>query len=275
MRVVIVAVLLAVAGCSGFTGTGGEPTETVTPVPEPSPVPTYPPGLTDDGVTDAERLTSVHSDRLAEGSYTLVSNRTVRYENGTTWAGFSVRVAVDADRTYHAHARTAGAHGPEFLGRPPASAEYWGDGETYLRKLTNDAGTTYEELEGGATQVATWRYWTRTAAFGDRGGGAYRTVRDVLAGLRWTVRPADDDYRLESDTPASTVFAAADVETPRNVTATAVVGESGVVRSIRLRYEGTAGGEAVVVERTVRYERVGSTTVGPPAWRDRVEEDRE
>jgi hypothetical protein len=272
MRVVIVAVLLAFAGCSGFAGTGGAPTDTVTPVPELSPVPTYPPGLTSEGVADADRLASTHSDRLPETSYTLVSNRTVQHRNGTMRSGFSIRVAVDEDRTYHADAHTAGAQGPEFLGRPPASAEYWADGKTYLRKLTRDGGTTYDELESGPYQVGTWRYWTRTAAFGDRHGSAYRTVREVLTGLRWTVRSPTDGYRLESTTPVSTAFAAADVAAPRNVTATAIVDESGVVRSINLHYEASAGSETVIIERTVRYERVGNTTVAPPAWRHRVQE---
>jgi hypothetical protein len=274
MRVVVVVVLLALAGCNGAVGP--QPTETVTPVPELAPEPVSPPGVSEEGVTDPEQVASVHGDRLAETSYTLTSTRTVRAANRTVLSHFSVRVELDEDRTYHARARTDGPWAPEFLGRPPATAEFWSDGETYLRKLTRDGTTSYDELEPGPQRISTWRYWTRTAAFGDHGGSMFRTVRDVMASFSWEVRAETVDettlYRLDSDEHTSTAFTPSEVTAVRNATATATMTESGVIRSIQLEYVGRVDGETVVVERTIRYDDLGNTAVDRPTWSDRLDE---
>ncbi|MEF8784236.1 MAG: hypothetical protein V5A54_14260 [Haloarculaceae archaeon] len=276
MRTFLVALLVVLAGCSGVPVVQPEEsTETVTPIPERSPAPSYPPGMTDRGVEAPDVTASAHADRLAETSYTLSSNRSVR-ANGTMKSFFSVRVALDDERNYHTRARTNGPDGPEFLGRPPATAEFWSDGETHLRKLTRDGETTYDELESGPGRVSTWRYWTRTAPFGDRQGSVFRTVRDVMESFVWridTERTGDTtQYRLEADEYTSTAFAPSEVTDVRNVTASATVTQSGLVRSIHMRYIGTIDGETVLVERTIRYENVGNTSIERPEWYDRAKD---
>lgn len=276
MRTLLVALLVVLAGCSGVPVVQPEEsTETVTPIPERSPAPSYPPGMTNRGVEAPDVTASAHADRLAETSYTLTSNRTVR-ANGTLKSFFSVRVDLDDERNYHARARTDGQDGPEFLGRPPATAEFWSDGETHLRKLTRDGETTYDELESGPGRVSTWRYWTRTAPFGDRRGSLFRMVRDVMGSFVWlidTERTGDTtQYRLEADEYTSTAFAPSEMTDVRNVTASATVTQSGLVRSIHMRYVGTIDGETVLVERTIRYENVGNTSVERPEWYDRARE---
>ncbi|WP_178915954.1 hypothetical protein [Natronomonas gomsonensis] len=274
MRALLVALLVVLAGCSGLpVGQPAESTETVTPVPERSLAPSYPPGVTDRGVEAPDATASAHVDRLAETSYTLTSNRTVR-TNGTLDSFFSVRVDLDDERNYHAKARTDGPDGPEFLGRPPATAEFWSGEETHIRKLTRDGETTYDEIESGPGRVSTWRYWTRTAPFGDRQGSVFRTVRDVVGSFTWRVDSEGTgdmtQYRLEADEYASTAFAPSEVTAVRNASASATVSQSGLVRSIHMRYVGTIDGETVVVERTIRWENVGNTSVERPPWYDRA-----
>ena len=48
------------------------------------------------------------------------------------------------------------------------------------------------------------------------------------------------------------------------------VDTEGLVRLVRYRFDGTVDGEPVVVERTIRYEDVDSTSVEKPPWLDRA-----
>jgi hypothetical protein len=61
-----------------------------------------------------------------------------------------------------------------------------------------------------------------------------------------------------------------DVDSPRNLTLVAEVEPSGLVRTLRLRYEGTVDGRPVTVRRYIAYRSVGSTAVGRPAWYGRA-----
>ena len=273
MRAVLLAALVVLAGCSGFAGSR-DSTETVTPVPELPREPVYPPGVAGSGVTDPGAVASAHTDEVAAVSYTLLSARTVRAENGTLLSHFTVQVELDDDRSYHARARTEGPAAPKFLGRPPAMAAFWSDGETYLRTLAREGTTVYDELDPDSQVVPTWRYWTSAAAFGDRGSSATTTIRDVLAAFTWQVGTAErgntTDYRLESEAYTAGTVGPPDVTDIRNATATVTVTEPGLVRSIRLRYVGTVDGDSVAVERTVEYDAVGNTTVERPGWADRA-----
>ena len=273
MRAVLLAALVVLAGCSGFAGSG-DPTETVTPVPELPDEPVYPPGVTGSGVMDPGAVASAHADEVADVSYTLLSARTVRAENGTLLSHFTVQVELDDDHSYRARARTEGPAAPKFLGRPPATAVFWSDGETYLRTLAREGTTTYDELDPGSQVVPTWRYWTGAAAFGDRSSSAITTIRDVLAAFTWRVGTAErgntTDYRLESEAYTAGTVGPPEVTDVRNATATVTVTEPGLVRSIRLRYVGTIDGNPVAIERTVEYDAVGNTTVERPEWADRA-----
>lgn len=276
MRAALVVAVVLLAGCSALSGGGGsDGVETVTPVPEVTPEERYPPGVSERGVTDAEFLASVHSDQLAERSFTLTSVRTVNGSDATTRSGLHIRVAYDGNDSYHAWAATAGPDGPVFLGEPPASAEFWSDGETYLRKLTRENETRYDRLRPGRQRVPGPRYWTRTAAFGDRGGSAIRTYQQVLSSFVFEVeRGATVDgtptYRLVSVDRTDDAFAPSEMTAVRNASAELTVTSRGFIRSAELRYEGTVDGERVVVDRRIEYERVGETTVGRPAWDDRA-----
>jgi hypothetical protein len=274
MRTAVIVCLLVLSGCNAPTGGVNEtPAETATAAPVPSDS-TLAPGVTEAGVVDPERLAAAHRAAIENRSYTLIANRTEQYGNGTVRSGLRIRVELAADRGYHARAATAGPDGPVFLGTPPASAVFWSNGSVYVRRLTNDDSTIYNEFrprEGGA---GTWKYWVATVPFG--GGQAdptsfYTGVFRSVA-VDTVERGTDGDmvvYRLRGSELRQASFTGefADV---RNVSLRATVTERGLVRSLRLRFTGTVDAEPVRVEWRVRYRDVSATTVERPGWFERA-----
>lgn len=275
---VVLTLSVVLAGCSGLPAVGGSggPAPTVTPVPVDQFPALLPPGVSEDGVELPGRLGDAH-DRAIDGrSYVLTSNRTVRYANGTLSSSIATRVALDEDRQFLASVATAGPDAPVLLGRPPATAVYWSDGTTNLRRLTRDGRTTYTEFEPPEPWIGGWYYWVATVPFGGRDSrpetfyaGLFSAVPTRLAGR--TSLEGTTVFRLEAagDQPVDDGFPG-DVSSVRNVTLVAHVDGDGLVRTLDLRYEGTLDGEPVRVHRTVRYRHVGSTTVERPAWYDRA-----
>lgn len=265
------AVVLLLAGCNGF---GGTPTRTATP----APVPTVgedarlAPGVTGEGVTDPSALGEAHARVVENTSYRLMMNRSVRFTNGTRYqfVGFDIRLA--ADRDYRLTLRTAGPGAPGILGSPPASAEFYGDGETYVRALTRENRTTYSSYAPPNNYVGTWDFWVSTFAF----GAPARTDLAVLFGSIETriagVETVDDRriLRVVGSRVVSPAFVDGPYDDPRNLRLRARIDERGLVRAYRLRYRATYRGEPVVVRRTVHYEGVGNTTVERPPWFDRA-----
>lgn len=266
---ILIAVAILVAGCSGFTG-GEDPTPTLTPATAPETV-AYPPGVDASGVVSPATLADAHSERDDNRSYTLVSNRTVTFRNGTVRSQLLVRLALAENRSYLATISTAGPHGPVLLGIPPAAAVYWSNGTTYARKYTRDGETTYNTFSPPDQYTGTWQFWTQTVAFGGRSGYAGKAIRATFDSIPTTLADRDDRngttfYRLTGDEAIATDFAAPEIDTVGNLTFEATVDGDGLVHSMTYRFDGTIDGQPVVVERAIRYERVGKTSVGAPSW---------
>lgn len=275
IRTVAVAALLVVAGCSAAPSLPGtdDPTATVTPVDVPADY-DYAPGVTDAGVTDPATLAEAHESVIADSSYRLRANRTVRYANGTLREQLLVDVALAADGTYLATTATRGPAAPVFLGRPPANGSYWSNGSVYVRKLTRDGETTYTEFEPPSSGAGTWRYWTRTVPFGGEQATPSGFYRSLFASVPTSVdgeTTAENAtaYRLVGDSRAENRFAD-ELSDVRDVRLVATVRRDGLVVSLSLRYVGELDGATVRVSRTVRYRDVGATTVERPSWYERA-----
>ncbi|EMA00719.1 hypothetical protein SAMN05443574_101141 [Haloarcula vallismortis] len=270
----LVLTVVVTAGCGGlgFSGGDGSPTP-VTPAPVPTDSATaYPAGVGPAGVTSPSLLGSAHGDRLNGTGYTLTMNRTVRYANGSLRSHLRVHVALDANRTYLTNISVRGHAAPVLLGRPPATASFWSDGDTYLRRLVRDNQTIYNEYDPPDSYAGTWRYWVHSAALNGR--PAADVTRTVAPFHTRTTRSQQSDgtaYVIRGDrlreNTTSTTWAARE-----NATLVAHVRQSGLVRYYRTGYTTvTDSGEPVTVTRTVRFTAVGNTTVGPPPWRDRAQ----
>lgn len=274
----LVAGLVLLAGCNGLAGSP-TPTTAVTPAPVPS-TPPYPPGLTAEGVVDASPLATAHAQAVSNRSYTLRSNRTVRYANGSLRSRLTVSVELADNRTYLARASTAGEHAPTFLGRPPARATFWSNGSLYLRAYTKDDETTYNQFVPSDRFIASWQYWVSTAAYGGVGNYARRTYELAFESLDTRVAGEVSAgnatlFRVVGRPEGDTGFLPGNVRRIRNLTVVALVESSGLVRSFRVRYTGVQNGEPVRVRWTVTYSDVGSTTVPRPPWFERAVADGE
>jgi hypothetical protein len=199
-------------------------------------------------------------------------NRTVRYANGSLRSYLRVHVALDANRTHLANISVRGHAAPVLLGRPPATASFWSDGDTYLRRLVRDNRTIHNEYDPPDSYAGTWRYWVHTAALNGR--PAADVTRTVAPFHTRTLQSQQSDgtvYVIRGDrlreNDTSTVWASRE-----NATLVAHVTRSGLVRDYRTEYTAaTEGGEPVTVTRTVTFTAVGNTTVGPPPWYDRAQ----
>ena len=274
MRRALVGLLVVLAGCSAFAP--GPDRATVTP----APVPTdsgLPPGVESSGVTDASALAAAHGAALGDGSYTLVTNRTVRTTNGSLRSALTVRLALSAApaRNYHATVSVEGPAAPLVIGEPPTHAEYWADEDVYLRRQTIDNRTVFSRYDDTDAYVGTWSFWLGTVALDL---GPETDLRSTLEGFETRVaeRSSEDGrVHLVGTTARSDEFVddPAEVERVENATLHAFVTRSGFVDSYHVVYDATLDdGERVRVRRTVRFERVGTTTVDRPSWYDEAME---
>jgi hypothetical protein len=277
MRVVLVVLAVVLAGCPALgpqpppTGaeSGGESEDgSVTAA-------SYPPGVTDSGVTDATALAEAHADITGDASYTLRSNRTIRYTNGDLASRLLVRLRLAADRQFHVRASTAGPEGPLLLGTTPAGGEYWSNGTVYVRALTREGETTYNRFSPPDNFVGTWRYWRATVPFGGEDGHAAETIGGLFRDVPTEVVDVRSEagttvYRLSGEGAHSGSFAKAGPGPVGDVTLGATVTESGLVRGFDLSYVTFLGNRSVRVDWSLRYRDVGNTSVDRPAWFDRA-----
>lgn len=222
----------------------------------------------------ATRLVDSHTRQLRDRSYTVLSNYTVRYRNGSLRSRAVVRVALAEDRAYRTSVETAGPEAWRIVGDPPAAAVFWSDGSLYAGKYVRGNETTYSEFTPGDGGVGTWHFWAKRAPF--MGASSYE--RGALVALFGSIetetvgiRSGDgtEAYRLVGTEPRSTEFAQRGMRDVDDVRLVALV-VGGVVRSVDLRYEATVDGDPVVVHWRVEYTDVGNTAVQRPEWVDRV-----
>lgn len=260
-RLVLVAILLVLAGCSdvSFGGSGPEaaPGDTVTPVPvtetEATPNGTdagddLPPGVDADGDVDPAVLWASHVSSLGGESYTW----TVRFENGGSDGRFVRRALVDGE-TFRVE-QTRPEPGPN-------TSLYVNESGGFLRSVAGGE-TSYERLRvaGGPEQYV----------FADE------AVRRFLDGPQFDVttveRRGETYYRLHAARGA----APAALDGPRaevtNYTATAYVAPEGFVRTLAVEYDRLVRGHRARVSLRFDYSDVGSTAPVPPEWVSNVSE---
>ena len=211
-----------------------------------------PPGVARDGVADERTLAAAHARTVRSRSYrltvthreyvdgrpTAVRTETVVVEDGDRYAsrirGFG-RLTERSLVLSRAEWYAAGADGPRF--RRPVDLTTGRSADPVERVAPGDGGARF------AARVERYLVWSlsvrssRVADVGRADGRSY---------LWLTYR--GDDYAGVSA-----------------VNGSAVVDARGMVHELRRRYA-VPDREGVTVAVTVRYERVGETTVSPPSW---------
>lgn len=274
-RVLLVAYLLALAGCSGAPLHGGEneervpdtPTATPAPVPDLTPTPTRTPppvtgptvtaegdlalGVTTGGVVDAISLGTAHRDALDGRNLTVQRVVRVKYPNGTV-VRLEETVALSADRR-RLHLTTATddrRFGRWWLNYSLARTERNGT-VTHSGRVRSERTHALESIyrrSFPSLLVATDE--ARVTRVGEEGPPE---ADDRLTTTTDTLREAGSPFSLDPDPGVVSLYVRAD----------------GLVVGWDLAYTArTRGGTPVAVRTELRHVDIGTTSVERPAWYD-------
>lgn len=243
-RPVALAMVVLLAGCGSVVGGGDRPAtdtaETLTPAPVPevtaTPVP-LPPGLTEGGVADADRLVDTHRSTLQDASYTLRVRLRVDEDLYTRL------IRVETPTRYYQH---------DVIGGTRGNVTQFATGPNVYTRSAFLGVTRYDRLDNAYPPES-------------------RTVR--LSRLFLEVGTAVVFETTVDGRPAfvvrGTYPAHPETDRLRNVSLRAVVEPTGLIRSLNVSYVrmGARGPENIT--RSFAYSEVGTTTVERPDWVDR------
>ncbi|PSQ08427.1 hypothetical protein BRC97_00740 [Halobacteriales archaeon QS_6_71_20] len=224
---------------------------TDSPTPTATPPGGFPAGVDADGV-DVDRVVDAHRAALSNGSWTVTLSRTVRGPDGVVERSRAA-VRVDGARSLYAVERV---RGDDRL-----SSVRWTDGSASASRRVDWKGTVTLDArpnDGGIRRGLdpTGSAWLAAAFLDTR--PVYAGTDSTEAGVV-TVVEAEAGRVERSGVPDR-----------RNVRLRARIGETGVVRSLVLRYDTYLGDGRGSVRIVVRTLDRGSTTVPRPDWVDRA-----
>jgi len=246
---VLLVVLVLTSGCAGLFGSGEPPGSAPTPAPVPTTPPPLAPGLTAEGVVDAERLTDANRRALDGTAYQLNRTVAVRGPNGTLRIDRVQRVAADGVAIGRLSVSGAGPVGTAVRNW----TRYREESVVWSRTRLADGNTVTNRLLSSDTSP----YFIGRALPGQ----LYR------AGSFDVTRDTGDRIVLESAAPFRLDRGTTELETtpPRNVSARIVVTEDGLVRELSVTYDASVGSTSVRVRLTQSVEP-RDVTVRPPDW---------
>lgn len=288
LHAVVLALLVATAGCSGFapqsadnatttddatvaTETTAETTATETTT-EGEVAAGFPPGLTEDGVLDATALSDAHRERLDDESLTIDSHRVERYANGTLRNESSQTTRTAANRTrYRILVNTTR---PSWVAGSDGEGELWANGTHVFHARAANGTMEYDLRIGPDSEPVEPRDYLR----GDL-TNSDRVLVLFTAFENESVERMDggnathlDRYRVTASDLAHPEFIGPDDTEVRNATLDAVIESDGpksaLVREYTIQYEISVEGEIVRITEQIRFSNVGETTVERPEWYD-------
>lgn len=282
--VLVLALALVLAGCNGFVSGDDTPTETVTPVAvptdeaTPTPTPQLAPGLERSGVTDPFALGEAHAAALDNRSFTIHSETTIRFSNGSLYRHeeSSGRLAANRSR-YDVSANVSGL--TPIRNASWYSVEAWSDGSQVFTAQRIDENTSYDVQHGldGSPTSPSEGYNGFFRFDPDTGQGVYTLFGATETRfVGETRRNGNQFYQVTAtnvtDPNAFVEWGTTDLRYP---SLRALVAPNGLVREYRLDYTATLDGRGVNgTERTVQvdhwlsYTDIGNTTVERPPWYD-------
>ncbi|WP_224268133.1 DUF7537 family lipoprotein [Haloprofundus salinisoli] len=246
-----VVALLLLSGCGGFLGestptpSSGKQTE--------EPAKWLAPGLTSDGVTDAEALASTHRRSVESQSRTAIRTQTFSAENETVVANTTTVIRMNGGRgPQFVETRS---HGPTNVTHAPKRSMVW-----YNPKTSEFAGSSESK-----DRAVHYTYHPERDIVLVVNGTYSDRLYSLFTLINTSVDPetvSNSVHRLEGSKRQLRF----ESEQLRNVTFTARVDYTGVVRSYELRYETERDGMPVQVTERVRITNLGTTEVERPEW---------
>jgi len=259
--VVLFVFLFLLAGCSaGLPGGTGATTRSATPAPVPTDGPTdlpFPPGMSAERVTDAERLEAGHTAALTNRTFVERARTTVRFENGSlaieeTYVG---RHGPNATRVSF---RRTGAVRYGVPDRSLVEAGVWGNASFGVRRFVTAQG----RVELGAFE-GTGLFYRRP-----RGGYglALREAETALGERRVANGTAEYVVTAEALDPRGPwYFRRTFMRLRGDGRARVVVTPNGTIRRFAVGFPVTVAGRNATLRHTYTVER-GEVTVTRPPW---------
>lgn len=227
------------------------------PRPSPDPTPAGPgavPGLNGSGVANVTALATAHARATADRSYTVWYD----YE-GPHWNyPDSDRVQRDVDMRVEGDRYVVVESVVRNGSETPVRREYYDGTRWYVVQTRNDTTRQWVVNGGKPTAVEDPFRLRRTLVV-----RFLSTPRTDVTGE--VTRSGERHYRVVgSGRPVALAF-----ERVENYTFVALVDERGLVRSVEVEYVRVEDGRRDPVRIEVTYDRVDTTTVGPPSWYER------
>ncbi|WP_248903467.1 DUF7537 family lipoprotein [Halocatena marina] len=261
--VVLLAVVLA--GCNGLPA-GSSDNSTITPadVPTDSTIETssgqLAPGVFPVGV-DASTLAHAHARALNSTTFTIQTNRTYRYPNGTVreWISSETIVESVSSPQFKIYSRTN--FSPSFRDDSETrmvtyeqwyTADHW-----YQRQIFANNTTTYRANPPSPVDSFQW----------SRGWMIENTLTDVEAQVTPHDRNGSTYYRIEG--PVSSEYAVSSSDNQNNATQWLLVDSNGLVHEHHMNT--TLSGPNVTTQRihlSTSYNDIHSATIPRPSWVD-------
>lgn len=246
----LVAILLLLSGCNGFSGPG--PAATVSPadVPE-APTPSAQPWTGDS--FDGSQAATTHARTLRNSSYTVNQTIVTRFTNGTTAARYVTRAQFSGDGRAAVTLTQVDRRGADTQRR---TVRRFQAGDTRYRLVVADGNRTLTVTNGTGYGAAEYR---EVLANGGPVARVFGYVDTRIVG-----------QYTEDGTQYVDVATVQPVSVPplSNVTLTATVSERGIIRSYRVTYGVERDGTRLRTVVALSYTAVGTTTVDRPAWVD-------
>ncbi len=211
----------------------------------------YPPGIDENGVYDAARLSRSHAQQLEKTSYHFL--RTTRIASAGSRAGDQRegyrRIVVND--TLRFRTESDGNLPLSEGGFGSVHAEVFADGTDVYRRVHGEDRSVYltgprlraDRFQNQGAWFVSVYLATAESAVSQSSRSAQRTY---LVTGRGTPEQLDGDIS--------------------NYTATAVVDSDGLVRSLNVSYDRTTNGTTQLVSLAFEYRDVGNTTVTAPSW---------
>lgn len=232
--------LVLVAGCVGgpSDGTTTQTTQTTQTTTAP---PDYPDGFGADGVTNASAAAAAHADTLlASDGFTFAFNAT-RTNGGERRGVYLSRVDLVDRQTW------------TYVERPGTRyVQFYGDGVVY-ENITRNGQTTYR---------------SQNASIPINGTTGRSSVQQLLGGVEYgSAERVESGFRYESERLLDArSIVGVDRANVSSFSATVVVSDDGIVRSLTYEATYTRQGQQYSVRGELTTSKVGETDVERPDW---------
>ena len=269
VRTAVLALCLVTAGCTGFVGSDPAASETVTPAPVPESPPTaVAPGLSEEGVRDVDALVRAHVAGLSNTSYTVEHRRTVDGATGARRVDQTTRAEISAQYRSYTAVRTI--TGPAVTDQEIRTHS---EDRRAIQWILGD-GTNSSKIVADGRGIGAPPRPPREALFFEP--TYHSRIRALFLGANVTavvpVHTGDAETRgtrvvwVHANSAADrSQFPVAAADRVGDVSFTATVMPSGVVRSYDLQYTVVRNGTTLRVTESLRYTDLGATTVDTDA----------